>query len=271
MITEERIEHWNQAAWHAQEAKEILPLPFTVLAAEALDALRFAQRYWDPSEDRESAEQRRGLSSAVRDGRFSATIRCDLSELYDALQQAQTRYHLLSKKSRVAPVERAHFAWDELKAALEWYFGDAQPSDEGMVLKALAETHAGARSHDAVASALFDYAELAERNKGSLDGLGGFDVALIDQARELAQRLREQSAGPSCLSSSPRVRAALLLRNRLGSMVHDRILLIRAAARFVFRGQADILKQVSSAYSRKRRAENRKRRAQSSKGERSVP
>src|SRR5690606_15252096 len=69
MITEERIEHWNQAAWHAQEAKEILPLPFTVLAAEALDALRFAQRYWDPSEDRESAEQRRGLSSAVRDGR----------------------------------------------------------------------------------------------------------------------------------------------------------------------------------------------------------
>lgn len=258
MITKDRIEHWNQAALLALEAKESLPLPFTVLATEALDALRFAQRYWDPSEDRAKGEQRLGLSSAVRGGRFSATIRCDLRELYDAMQQAQTDYHLLSKRSTAAPVERADLVLGELKAALEWHFDDAQKTDESAVLKALAEIHAGARAHDAIASALFDYAELAERNQGSLAGLGGFEVALIDEARKLALRLREQSAVSACLSAGPKAREALLLRNRLGSMVHDRILLIRAAARFVYRGQADILKQVSSAYGRKRKAKSRR-------------
>jgi hypothetical protein len=47
---------------------------------------------------------------------------------------------------------------------------------------------------------------------------------------------------------------ALQLRNRLAMLVYDRILLVRAAARFVFRGHPDLVKKVGSHYSRKRRA-----------------
>jgi len=254
IINKPTFTRWTEAAWSAPEAREVLPLPFNVLAGEALDALRFAQRYWNPSGGHGSQGKLPGLVSAVKGGRFVATLPLELEELYAVMQEGQSSYILLSKKSSAAPVDHAEFVLGEMKATLTWLFDDGETTDEDAALEQLSEAHGSAQSHDAIAAALFDYAELADRNRAAINGLGGFDLALIDEARQLGQHLRGQSAGPATPGPEGDVREALLLRNRLATMVYDRILTVRAAARFVFRAHPDIVKEVSSQYQRKRRA-----------------
>lgn len=112
-----------------------------------------------------AVEKLPGLVSAVKGGRFQPHIRTELSELYAVTQQAQTRYILLAKRSTAAPLERAEFVLGEIKATLHWHFEDGETSDEDIVLAQLAETHGSAQSHDGIAAALFDYAELADRKR----------------------------------------------------------------------------------------------------------
>lgn len=57
------------------------------------------------------------------------------------------------------------------------------------------------------------------------------------------QRQRELSAGTTEPGPESDVSEALQLRNRLAVLVYDRILMVRAAARFVFRAHPDIVKK----------------------------
>jgi hypothetical protein len=100
---------------------------------------------------------------------------------------------------------------------------------------------------------------VASRYRTELDGLGDFDVALLDEAKFLSAKLRERSAqrvGPQNVSAEQR---ALELRARLASMLAQRMGLVRAAAQFVFRRQPGIVREVTSAYQRRRRAERRRK------------
>ena len=110
-------------------------------------------------------------------------------------------------------------------------------------LEALKTAHEGARSQDAVAAALFDYAELSDRHRKEIDGRGGFEAPLIDEARTLGALLRELSAA----SLPAEGVQALELRNRLGTLLHDRMQRVRSAARFVFRREPALIRQVTSA------------------------
>jgi hypothetical protein len=95
-----------------------------------------------------------------------------------------------------------------------------------------------------------------------MDGLGGFDAAHIDEARTVAAELR---ARPSAAATgSDASRAALALRNKLVVLLMGRMSAVRAAARFVFRGQPEIVREVTSDYERRRRAAGR--RAKEKKG-----
>jgi len=253
------IEKWNEIAWEQPPADEKPSVPFHVLLGEAVDVARFAQRNWEPVLGPQGQTVRPGLGSAVGNGSLSKETVTDLLELVDAVQQAQTQYRLLVSGVQNTTMERAQFVLSEVRATLEWAFDDGQLTDEDQQLETLAADHDGALSQDAVAAALYDYAELAGRAKNKLQGLGGFDVALIAEARSLGAELRERSAGPATVAPKPAERDALEIRNRLVSLLSDRVSRIRAAARFVFRRHPELIREVSSAYERRRRASSRKK------------
>jgi hypothetical protein len=253
------ISKWTDKAWELASADDKVSVPFHVLVGEAVDVARFAQRNWQPALGPQGQTLRPGLVSATGNGLFTNDTVDELLELVDAVQHAQTQYRLLVSGAAPNPMERAQAVLSELRATLEWAFDDGQITDEDQQLEILATDHDGAVSQDAVAAALFDYAELAQRSQAKLSGLGGFDVALIAEARQLATELRERSAGPATVDPKPAEREALDLRNRLVTLLSERVARIRAAARFVFRKHPELIREVSSAYERKRRATARKR------------
>jgi hypothetical protein len=256
-MTPEVQQKWESAAWALKETVEKLPIPFHVLAGEALDVTRFCQRNWEPAQDRTGQVIRPGLKSAVRNGTFNENIATELLELHDVLQAAQTRYQLLVSGPGAAPMERAQFVLSELRSTLEWYFDDNVEDEADAQLEQLIAAHDTAFSHDAVAAALFDFAALAEKHREAIAGLGGFDVALLDEAPTLAFALRERSAGPATIGPAPAENEALELRNRLGVLLYNRMQQVRQAARFVFRGHQALTREVTSAYARRQRAAHR--------------
>ncbi|HSC89000.1 MAG TPA: hypothetical protein VLC09_17080 [Polyangiaceae bacterium] len=272
MMDKQKNSQWVAKAW-ALDASEVtgrLPVPFHVLIGEAVDAVRFAQRYAEPQLDASGRVVRPGLAAAAGQGRFTRETAEELRELVEALQAAQTDYRLLLEPSRAAPTERALFVLGELRANLEWCVEDEQlPTAEAQVAS-LDEAHEGAQSQDAIAAALYDYAELSQRSLSVLSQLPGFEKAWIDEARHLADRLREQSAGPASLAEAGAERSALELRNRLTTLVWERLAMVRAAARFAFRHHPAFLNEVTSRYSRKKQAAYRARRADEKEDEAST-
>jgi hypothetical protein len=107
-----------------------------------------------------------------------------------------------------------------------------------------------------LAGALDDYAHLAERYRDALDGLGGFSAAQIDESREVAAELRGRPAQVMVLSAE--ARQALDRRNKLAAVLLDRMSLVRAAARFVFRSAPEIVREATSTYERRKRAASRR-------------
>jgi hypothetical protein len=89
-----------------------------------------------------------------------------------------------------------------------------------------------------------------------MDGLGGFEAAFIDEARDVAIALRERPATPAVQSED--AKAALVLRNKVLTLLWDRMSAVRSAARFVFRGQPEIIREATSTYERRRRAAARR-------------
>jgi len=238
-------------------------VPLHVLFGEAVDVAKFFDRYWDTQVDDKGRVTRLGLESAVRKdgkksakGRFGAKTGADILALQRATQEAQTRY-LLTVEKNESPRARAESVLAEIRATLGWYFDDGVEDEKDEMLARLDAAHEGdSQSTDALASALDDYAHLAERHREALDGLGGFEAASLDEARALAAELRARPAQAEALSDQ--AREALLLRNKLAALLVERMGLVRSAARFVFRKQPDIVREVTSAYERRKRAAARR-------------
>ena len=70
-------------------------------------------------------------------------------------------------------------------------------------------------------------------------------------------RLRERSAVRLTESSVNEQQAVLALRNRLITLLLDRMRRVRAAARYVFRNHPEIARRATSTYERRRRARSR--------------
>jgi hypothetical protein len=200
-MNQKHLEKWTPVALNTDAPAEKLRLPFHVLAGEAIDVARFCQRNWEPFIDRAGVEVRPGLKSAIGNGTFSASMPADLLELHDALQTAQTRYRLIVTGSGASLMGSAQALVDDIRSTLEWYFDDGKEDEADAQLAALITTHAHALSHDAMAAALFDFAELADLHRTAVDGLGSFKAAMIDEARALALTLRERSAGSAGLDA----------------------------------------------------------------------
>jgi hypothetical protein len=253
--------NWTERAWQLDAADVAVPrLPIHVLTGEAIDVARFFQRRWAAERDTNGKVVVPGLELCQGRGGITPGLGQEILELQQEVQAAQSAYMLtVSPKAEAAPTERAHFILSEISSVLEWYMDDGLEDEKDAQLDRLNETYRDAASQDALAAALDDYVALASRCRTELDGLGDFDVALLDEAKALSAKLRERSAqrmGPQNVSAEQR---ALELRARLASMLAQRMGLVRSAAQFVFRRSPNVVREVTSAYQRRRRAERRRK------------
>jgi len=253
--------NWTERAWQLDAAEIGVPrVPLHVLTGEAVDVARFFQRRWSAERDPSGKVVVPGLELCRGYGGITPELGQEILELQQELQAAQSAYILtVAPKAEAAPTERAHFVLSEISAVLEWFFEDGVEDEKDAQLDRLNETYRDAASQDALAAALDDYVALASRCRAELDGLGDFDAALLDEAKVLAVQLRERSAqriGPQNISAEQR---ALDLRSRLASMLAQRMSAVRAAAQFIFRREPGIVREVTSAYQRRRRAERRRK------------
>jgi hypothetical protein len=258
----EQLVKWEAAALALEPPFERVRMPIYVLAGEAVDLVRFGDCYWHVTRDAAGQISRPGLELAARPGQFEKSILSEIMELQEALLAAQTEYLLTLKAGPEAPFARASFVLGELQLTLEFALGQG-PDDDRERLEQFAEQYERPTSHDAMAAALDAYASFAEMHVSTITGLGGFDPALIGEARELARTLHEQSAGKVAGDVYSTPRAALDLRNRIAALLLLRMNVVRTVIRFVFRHQPELVRRSSSVYQRRARAEaRRKRKAQ---------
>ena len=236
----------------------LISVPYHVLLGEAVDVARFYEKYYDSVPPKDGSPGRRGFDTVVnkKQGLTASTAK-DILALREAAQAAQTGYLMSVSPRGVAPMERGRALVDELASALEWHFDDGVTDERDAQLATVVQTHETTPdSADALAAELDDYAALASAYRDEIDGVGGFDAATIDEAKKVAVELRERPASP--VTPTEEMRVALALRNRLATLLGERMNLVRSAARFVFRGSPEIVREVTSAYERRRRAAARR-------------
>lgn len=259
------LEAWQEAAWRLPDGRLRTRVPLQVLLDEAVDLARFFRDHFATVRGEDGAVLRLGLDTVAGPGRkLSATSGADLLSLRDAVQEAQSSYLLsIPRRDRTAEV-RARVVLRELRAALSYLFDDGVVDRRDAQLESVARSTGGSRSVSALASDIGSTAALADRYRAELDGLGGFDVRLIDEGKALFNKVLLASPSGEVPPRPPvDPGAALGLRNRLVTLLTERMTTIRDAARFVFRGSPPIVREATSPYERRRR--NASRRAEKEK------
>ena len=257
-MSEEMLAKWRGAARALTQPRTSFALPAHVFLGEAVDVAAFVQNYWEPVLDGRRRVIRPGLSSVNAEGtlRLSPQIAQELDELQQAAHRAQFLYKLAVSPAEEDVMEQGAATLSELTAILEYYYDDGQETVEDVQLERLHDEHAVPTSHDAMALALDDYAALAAPIRDQLNGLAGFSVETIDEARTLASQLRSKSAPKQADTAA---RDALRLRDQIWTLLYDRIREVRRTARIVFRHHPEILRQATSTYQRRKAAEYRRR------------
>ncbi|MBI5479061.1 MAG: hypothetical protein HY906_09405 [Deltaproteobacteria bacterium] len=247
---------WDEAAWALPSDEFKATVPLYVLQGEAVDVAAFAAKYWDPKNAKSGKVLRPGLASAGKN-LPKKTVE-EIRELQRAAEDAHSEYLLLVDPQAPADLlPRGRFVLGELTASLEWLFDDGVEDAKDAQLARVTTAHEGdPDTADALAGELVDYAALARPHRKELQGLGGFDAALIDEAPKLAAQLRDRPPAP--VPPSAEERRALAYRNRLLTLLQARGGRGRAAARFVFRNHPAIIREATSAYERRRRAAARR-------------
>lgn len=259
--TEAETERWEAEAARRAGQGGKWNVPWSTLMGEAVDVARFAEEHWAPQRDpRTGAETRPGLA-AVESRLPKAVIR-ELLALQQLAQRASAELILAAGAKDGADVRaRATWVLSELIAGLEFLFDDGVQDESDEQLARLREAHPNVDAADRHAAALDDYAVLAEAHRDELGTLGGYDVSVIDEARELAVKLRELPNRSTQSSLSPAQRDAKARRDGFALLLLERMQRVRAAARFVFREHPEVVRRVTSDYERRRRAEHKRSQA----------
>lgn len=252
------LQRWLPEAQASADKVLQIPVPIHVLMGEAIDIAKFFDKYVETIPAKKGQPGRPGLDSVFDPKRkLTADTGRDIRSLERALYEAIIAYRESLGAAAVAPYERAQYVSDEIEAVLEWYFDDGVEDEKDVQLAAVQKAHEDkSTSADALASRCEDFAALGRKHKDGISGLGGFDVALLDEADQLAKALREHPTGPNN-ADSPTTKAALV-RNQIANLLHARMGTLRSAARFVFRESPDIIREATSAYDRRRRAAARR-------------
>jgi hypothetical protein len=240
----------------ATPAQAPLPtIPLFVQFGEAVDVARFFRKRWASSTGADGVTVLPGLETAG--AKLPADMDTIILATLEAAQKSHTRYQLVVEPGGGPALRaRGEFVLSEITSTLEWHFDDDIEDDDDARLANLTELHGAlGDSSDAMALALEDFATLAAPHRDAINGLGGFDAALIDEAPRLAAELR---ALPRTRERTPEAAAALADRNAKVAALYALVRTTRAAARFVFRAHPDIVREATSAWERKRRAAARR-------------
>lgn len=259
------LETWTVEASAIPALQAALKLPIPVMRGEATDLANFVVRNWKADKEPKTGAVRRPGLEMIGD-RLPATTATDLLSQSQALGEAQDAYLLAAGMKAVNPEPRARYVLGELAAAAEFHFDDGVEDDDDARLGAVQASHSGyPDTSDAVAQELEDYSALLKPHARELDGMGGFDAALIPEAITLASALRDKPATPVG-AGDPKVRSALLLRNQMAALLLRTMGKVRSAARFVFRDHPEIIREATSAYERRKRAAARRNKQKATEG-----
>jgi hypothetical protein len=254
---EETMESKDYERWlpiaSAMQVANPLRVPYDVALREAAQASAFVVHYWDP------AEGRPNLSRVKM--RLPYRVADEIRSLIKATQEAQTRLLLLVDPLVLDVGDRARFVVEELESALSFLLDDDvhEPADDQLAQIKAFHAQDGQRS-TALAQSLRDYATLADELQIRLiEADSEFDPKLIEEGRELAERLIH-GVTPRL---SDEVFVATRIRNGLLTLLQERVLAVRKTAAHVFRSRPDILREVTSAFERRRRMAVRRKAAHS--------
>jgi hypothetical protein len=167
----------------------------------------------------------------------------EIRELQLAITAAQSDYLVLVQAADSAPMDRAEYVLQEIRSTLAYLFDDGVHDDADEQLASVEKAFPNSGSQDAMALGLEGFADLADRYHADLAKIAGFDVSLIAEARSLAASLRQRSAELLTKANPSEQRGVLSLRNRLLTLLFERVQRVRRAAQYLFRGQPDVLRK----------------------------
>jgi hypothetical protein len=273
-MSNSEIEVWRAEAEAIPEEKARLGMPMSVLTSEAVNVAAFVKERWEPETDATTGQVKTpGLKQAQKKHEkgiaLKKSLENDILSLQKAVQEAQVLFLLKARGSRGSSTvaERGVFVLAELKNSLEWLLDDGVENEDDEALANVVAEHADDGDNlDDLAQALDDFGALAATHRDGLAELGTFDVALIDEARQLASDLRQPELRGGDKDALRAAVAARLLRDQLAVLLQQRINRVRAAARHVFRHHPKILREVTSSYQRTRRAAARRKQATPTEG-----
>jgi len=250
MTDSKSIKRWIRAAGE-MGPPEPLRISVTDLLREADEIHKFIVSNWEEDEDRP------GLKSAGLE--MTGETAGDVLSLRDAVEEAQKKYisileHDLNPNEQW---ERGVHIMKELSIVLEWHAGCCGDDEEIKRFQDLSEKHADAyESYTSLSAALQDYGLLAKNLAADIEGLGGFSMKTIDEAMDVSYRLLDVQNYP--VYATEKARKALRLRDQLAQLLMERMDIVRAAARLVYRNNPDIYRRIAPVReSRKRTAEYR--------------
>ncbi|MBI2395507.1 MAG: hypothetical protein HYV09_38425 [Deltaproteobacteria bacterium] len=225
-----------------------LTVPLWSVLGEAQDVAKYFREHY-------KADKKNGLPG-LADAGLASSLADQIESLIAEASAASSAYrHTVDPKADTSKLERARFLISEIGAVLDFYLDDGIADEDDARLANVVAAHKDAPDNaDALAFALEEYAAFASMHEKGIKGLGGFDTALIAEAKALATELRAQpSSAPSPASAK-----ALARRNRVLQLLDVRVREVRAAAKFVFRAQPEIARGATSLYERKRRIDQKR-------------
>jgi len=255
---------WAPLAATAEEARSNIPIH--VALGEAIDVAAMLTHYWEPKTDTKG-NTTPGFSGVAATGSVTPELATEIRELQLAVAAAHSEYLVLVQGPTAAPLDRADFIVGEIRSTLDFLFDDGKQDDADVQLEHLRAAFADSASQDAMALALEGYAALAAKYRDGLAKLQGFDITLLDEARTLAAELRQQSAAALTRTNADTQRESLALRNRLLTLLVERVKRVRRAAGYVFRNQPEIVRKFTSAFERRQRSARRRAKSGDASGD----
>lgn len=238
------LERWKPEAYALEQYLDQLPAPLPFLVNEASDVGWFCEMFWEPEVGADGAEIRPGLCSVERPRLFERRIGAELLELQEALQAASSDYRALSRGGEYQNMDRALFVLNELQEVLMFLAYEDPKSVDIERLALLRAVYGDAAAASDVAAALQNYGTFAAMYYPEVQGLGGFDALLIKEGFAHARRLR-QFALEQSEASEREIQAALQLRNRIATLLCDRLERARRVIRFAFRNHVDLFQLIA--------------------------
>jgi hypothetical protein len=240
---------WAAAAWALPSDHFELRVPLETVLEEAQTAVGFFERHWPARHDPRTGRLVPGLCAAGAKRLPQRTGR-EVVALRDAVRAAQRDYLLaIDPTAQRDLFAEAREVLCELAYGLEWLIDElAGPEHRVPVETLLAMDLAVPDTPVALADALASYAGLAALYEKQLRLLPEFPPGLLAHARGLADALRglaeatQTAAGADAAQGPAR---ALALRNRLLTLLGERVERIRRAARLVYRNHPGIYRQIA--------------------------